>query len=334
MKILVDAYGGDNSPSAMVAGSVTAVNLNENLKITLVGKEEELKKELEYIGYKEDKIDIINANDVISCEDVPTSAIRSKTDSSLVVALDTMKQTEDYDAFVSAGSTGAVLTGALLKIGRIRGISRPALAPVLPNIKGGKTLLIDCGANVDCKPQFLVDFAMMGSAYMQSVFGIEKPRVALVNVGVEDQKGNELTHEVFALLKAREDINFVGNMEARDALSGDYDVLVCDGFVGNVLLKSTEGTVSFLLKTLKEEIKNSGFASKLGAMFMKKAFKNLKGKLDYKNIGGSPFLGIQKVVIKAHGSSDAKCFYSAIMQAKTMVENKLVDKIKSCIGEE
>lgn len=334
MKILVDAYGGDNSPSAMVAGSVTAVNLNENLKITLVGKEEELKKELEYIGYKEDKIDIINANDVISCEDVPTSAIRSKTDSSLVVALDTMKQTEDYDAFVSAGSTGAVLTGALLKIGRIRGISRPALAPVLPNIKGGKTLLIDCGANVDCKPQFLVDFAMMGSAYMQLVFGIEKPRVALVNVGVEDQKGNELTHEVFALLKAREDINFVGNMEARDALNGDYDVLVCDGFVGNVLLKSTEGTVSFLLKTLKEEIKNSGFASKLGAMFMKKAFKNLKGKLDYKNIGGSPFLGIQKVVIKAHGSSDAKCFYSAIMQAKTMVENKLVDKIKSCIGEE
>ena len=333
MNIIVDAFGGDNAPHEIVGGSITAVNLNEDIHITLVGRENEVKKELDYYGYRGNKIDIINAEDVITGDDVPTSAIRTKTNSSLVVALELLKSDTRYDAFVSAGSTGAVLTGALLKVGRIKGISRPALAPLLPTMTGGQTMLIDCGANVDSKPEFLVDFAVMGSIYMKSVLHIENPRVALLNVGTEDHKGNQLTHEVFDLLKNRDDINFVGNMEARDALSGNVDVIVSDGFAGNVLLKSMEGTALFIMDELKYGVKNAGLKTKLGAVMMKKVFKNLKGKMDYKNIGGSAFLGVQKVVVKAHGAADARCFYSAIMQAKQIVDSGMVGKIVASIGE-
>jgi len=333
MDIVVDAFGGDNAPREIVGGSITAVNLNEDINITLVGKESAIRNELEYFGYKGNKISIVNADEVITGEDVPTSAIRTKTNSSLVVALELFKTDSKYDAFVSAGSTGAVLTGALLKIGRIKGVSRPALAPLMPNAQGTQTLLIDCGANVDSKPEFLVDFAVMGSIYMSNVLGVNKPRVALLNVGTEDHKGNQLTHEVFELLKSREDINFVGNMEARDALSGGVDVIVSDGFAGNVLLKSIEGTALFIINELKQGVKSAGIKTKLGAVMMKKVFKNLKNKMDYKNVGGSVFLGVQKVVVKAHGSADARCFYSAILQAKKMVESGVVDTIKSSLGE-
>lgn len=333
MKIVVDAFGGDNAPREIIGGSITAVNLNDDIEITLVGKEKEIKEELSHFGYTGGRISIINADEVITCEEAPVNAIRTKTNSSLVVALDLLNNSDEYDAFVSAGSTGAVLSGALFRVGRIKGISRPALAPLLPNAKGGKTLLIDCGANVDSKPQFLLDFALMGTSYMETVCGIVKPKVALLNVGTEDQKGNELTHEAFELLKNNSKINFIGNMEARDALTGDVDVIVSDGFAGNVLLKSTEGTAMYILNSLKGEVKKSGLFGKLGALMMKKVFKSLKKTLDYKNVGGSPFLGVQKVVIKAHGSSDSKCFYSAIMQAKKMVEVNIVDKIKISIGE-
>lgn len=317
MKIVLDGFGGDNAPKEIVKGAVSAVNAFSDLEIVITGREELIKQELLEAGYTGNKITILNATEVIDCNEQPTLAVRSKKDSSLVVGLDYIKNAEennidDIAGFVSAGSTGAVLTGALLKLGRLNGIKRPALSPPLPNLKGGKTLLIDCGANVDSKPEFLEGFALMGSIYMQTIYGVEKPRVALLNVGTEDAKGNELTHETFKRLKELDSINFVGNMEARDLLSGDYDVIVTDGFAGNVALKSTEGTALFILKLLKKEIKNGGLRAKLGALLLKKAIKNLRSTLDYTAVGGSPFLGCKKVVIKSHGSSDAKSIFSSI----------------------
>lgn len=334
MKIVVDGFGGDNAPREIVGGCISAVNLFEDVEIVLTGMEDKLKQELDYFGYKGDKISIVNATEVIDCNEQPTFAIRTKKDSSLVVGLDYIDKAsengiEDVAGFVSAGSTGAVLTGALLKLGRLSGIKRPALAPPLPNLAGGHTLLIDCGANVDSKPEFLVGFALMGSIYMQSMFGVEKPRVALLNVGVEDAKGNELTHETFNRLKEIASINFVGNMEARDLMSGDYDVVVSDGFAGNVALKSTEGAVKFILKSLKAEIKAGGFRARLGYLLLKKALKNLMSKVDYQAIGGSPFLGCKKVVIKSHGSSDAKSILGSITLCRKIYKAGFVEKLNT-----
>ena len=332
MKIVVDGFGGDNAPKEIVAGCILATEEFSDVEIVLTGKEDVLKTELDNLGYNGDRIQIINATEVIDCNEQPTLAIRSKKDSSLVVGLDYVDKSkengiEDVAGFVSAGSTGAVLTGALLKLGRLTGIKRPALAPPLPNLKGGHTLLIDCGANVDSKPEFLVGFAIMGSIYMQTMFGVEKPRVALLNVGVEDAKGNELTHEAFKRLKEVACVNFVGNMEARDIMSGDYDVVVSDGFAGNVALKSTEGTAKFILKSLKTEISKGGLLAKLGALLLRKPFNNLKKKLDYKGIGGSPFLGCKKVVIKSHGSSDRRSILGSIKLCRNIYLSKFVDTL-------
>ena len=327
MELVIDGFGGDNAPRSVVGGSITAVNLIKDLKITLTGDKDKLQSELDFFGYKGDKINILHAPEVISNNESPTLAIRQKKDSSLVVGLDyAISKLEDpeFAGFISGGSTGAVLTGALLKIGRIKGIKRPALAPVFPNLKDGNTLLIDCGANMDSKPEFLEQFALMGSLYMKTMYGIENPRVALLNVGVEDKKGNELTHSAFELLKNNKDINFVGNMEARDMFSGDFDVVVTDGFAGNVLLKSCEGTALFILKSLKKEIKSSGLLTKLGAGLIKKPINRLKKKIDFNAIGGSPFLGVKCPVVKAHGSSDQVSIFGAINLALKIYKAKFV----------
>ena len=328
MKIVIDCYGADYSPDELVKGAITAVNLIQDLEIILTGKQEEIQRVIEEIGYKGDKLTIIDCPDVIDCNESPTMAIRQKKNSSLVVGLDTLKANDDIVGMISTGSTGAVLAGGLFRVGRMKNVLRPALSPLLPNKKGGKTLLIDCGANVDSKPEYLAQFAVMGSAYMESMFGIEKPRVALVNVGVEDKKGNDLTHAAFDLIKNIKEVNFVGNMEARDALSGDYDVLVCDGFVGNVLLKSIEGSVTFVTSSLKESIMTSGLIAKLGGLFIKKPLKKLKQRINYTSVGGSVFVGIDKILVKSHGSSKAETIFSCVAQVKNVHESGFIDKMR------
>lgn len=315
MKIVLDGFGGDNAPTEVVKGAILAVTRFDDLEIILVGNEDILKPELQKNGYSGDKITILNATEVITNNESPTLAIRQKKDSSLVVGFDYINKNSADDqiaGFVSAGSTGAVLTGALLKMGRFEGIKRPALAPPIPNLAGGYTLLIDCGANMDSKPEFLAQFALMGSIYMKCMYGVENPRVALLNVGVEDKKGNELAHSSFELLKNMDSINFVGNMEARDLTSGNYDIVVSDGFAGNVALKATEGSAMFVLKKLKSGIKKGGLFAKLGALLLKKTFKNIKSDLDYNAVGGSPFLGCKRIVVKSHGSSDAIAILGSI----------------------
>lgn len=328
MKIIVDAFGGDNAPVEIVKGAVTAVNILDDVEVILTGDEEKVKKVLTDIGYTGNKITVVHAPDVITNNESPTMAIKQKKESSLVVGMDMLKNDDSIVGMVSAGSTGAVLTGGLLRVGRIKGILRPALAPLLPNNKGGNTLLIDCGANMDCKPQYLEQFACIGSAYMKSLFNIENPRVALISVGVEDKKGNAQVHEAFELLKNNPNINFVGNMEARDMLSGDYDVLVADGYIGNVALKATEGAIETLMGLIKTEINNAGIQGKLGGLLLKKSFKKIKQRMDYTSVGGSPFLGVEKIIVKSHGSSKAKTIYAAILQVKTIHEAKIIDKIK------
>jgi len=329
MKIVIDAFGGDYSPTEMVKGAVTSVNLIDDVNIVLTGDKEKIQAELDNVGYSGDRISIAHAPSVIDCNESPTMAIRQKKDSSLVVGLDLLSdESLDYDAMISCGSTGAVLAGGLFKVGRMAGVLRPALAPLLPTKDGGQVLLIDCGANVDCKPEYLVQFAVMGSAYMKAMTGESNPRVGLLNVGVEDHKGNELTHAVFDKLKALTNINFVGNMEARDLMSGDYDVVVCDGFAGNVALKSIEGAAELVSGLLKKNIMSGGLFAKLGAGLLKKPFKNLKQDIDYTQFGGSPFVGVKKLLIKSHGSSKAKTIYYCVLQAKKLYESHALDKIR------
>jgi len=324
--IVVDGYGGDNAPFEIVKGCVLSVNAYENLNIFLVGKEQELKTLLSQYSYNKNRITIVPANEVISNEEAPVEAVRTKKDSSLLVALEHLKKNDEISGLVSAGSTGAVLTGGFLKIGRFEGISRPALCPILPTVNNRQVALIDCGANMDATSENLMHFAIMGSLYMQCVYGIKNPRVALLNVGVEEHKGNNLTKEAYEKLKTLP-INFIGNMEARDALSGKYDVIVADGFSGNVLLKGIEGAVSVSFKMLKNEIKSSKFAI-FGSLFMKPAFKKLKEKLNYSNYGGSPFLGLKKTIIKSHGSSDAISIKASIKQIMDLELAGMQEKLK------
>lgn len=330
MKIGLDVFGGDNAPYQILKGAYAALEAEKNLNLVLYGKADIIEADAKNSSVDMSRVEIVDAPDVISNDESPTMAVKTKKESSLVKGMTDVQAREDIDAFVTAGSTGAVLTAGIFKIGRIKGILRPALAPILPTIKGGNVCLIDCGANMDCKPEYLEQFAIMGSLYMQTVYGTEKPRVALLSVGVEDHKGNELTKAAFELLK-QADINFVGNMEARDALSGDYDVLVTDGFAGNVLLKSTEGTAKMVMKLLKSSIK-AHLSAKIGALFMKGAFNDLKAEMDYNSKGGAPLLGLNKVVVKSHGSSDAVSIKASILQAAAMAEGKLTEKIGNGIA--
>lgn len=325
-KVIIDGMGGDNAPIATVKGSVMAVNKDKDLHVVIVGKQNEISDILAEEKYNADQISIIDATDVITNDDVPTTAIRQKTESSLVKTINELRTNEEIVGMVSGGSTGAVLTGAFLKLGRLQGVSRPALCPILPTKKGGIVAICDCGANMDSKPINLVHFALMANAYLKNVYGIEKPRVALLNVGTEDHKGNELCKTVFPMLSGLDCINFVGNMEARELLSGDYDIVVTDAFAGNVLLKSSEGAILSLLSMLKREIKSS-FWSKFGYLFMRKSFKNLKSVLDYNNQGGACLLGCKKLVIKSHGSSTPESFCASIMQVVDAHKAKVVENI-------
>lgn len=332
MKIIIDAFGGDYAPVEIVKGAITSVNLLDNVDIVLTGDANKVQAVLDEYGYKGNRISIVDAPEIITNDESPTAAIRQKKNSSLVVGLDLLKSDSDAVGFISAGSTGAVLAGGTFRVGRIKGVKRPSTAPVLPNLKGGKTLLIDSGANVDCKPEYLVQFAIMGSEYMKCMYGIQNPRVALVCVGTEDHKGNALTHEAFEMLKNLPNINFVGNMESRDALSGNYDVLVCDGFVGNTLLKSTEGAIDVMNKMLKEEIYGLGLRGKIGYLFLKKAFKKLKQRMNYTSVGGAAFLGIEKLVVKSHGSSKAETIFSCVQQVQALANAKMIENLKSSLA--
>ena len=331
-KIVIDAFGGDNSPEEVIFGTIDALNENKDFIAVLVGKEDKIKEILSTLSYDKDRVEIVNASDVITCEDEPVMAIRRKTDSSIVVALKVMNEDEDAKVFLSAGSTGAVLAGSTLKIGRIQGINRPALCPILPTYKDDKNVvLLDAGANADCKPINLCQFALMGSIYSR-LAGVENPKVALLSNGTEDEKGNALNHEVFPLLKEMKGINFVGNMEARDILSGEYDVVVADGFSGNVALKSVEGTAKMIMKSLKDALYSS-LRSKIGALFIKKALYGLKDKMDYNNKGGALLLGLKKAVIKVHGSSKRPAIKSAVLQAVELDKMDVVGEITKKIIE-
>ena len=322
MKIVIDAMGGDNAPDAIVNGAVSALKKYEDLQIILTGKKEMIESSLK--GFCCDRLFIEDCRETIQNDESPTTAIRQKTDSSLVKAFDILKQNK-ADALISAGSTGAILAGGYLKIGRIKGVSRPALAPILPTKNGKKVMLIDCGANVDSKPINLLDFAIMGSCYMK-IFGIENPSCALLSVGDEQGKGNELTKEAYNLLCDQSNkINFVGNKEARDLLAGVADIFVSDGFAGNVALKASEGAVSLAMSELKHAF--GGFGGKLAALLIYKKLKKIKEKLDYNKYGGSMFLGCNAIIIKSHGSSNAETILKSIEQARNIYDNKIIEQI-------
>lgn len=329
MKIVIDAFGGDNSPGEIVEGAVLAIQKHKDLQIILTGDEEKIKNVL---NGRTERIEISHAPDVISNDDVPTEAIRRKKESSLVRAFDLLKENDDIVALVSAGSTGAILTGAIMKIGRIKGVLRPALAPVLPTKTRDDVIIIDSGANIDCKPMNLYQFGLMGSAYYSIMYNMEAPKVGLLNIGVEEHKGTEMVRESYGLLK-NAPLNFIGNVEAREALSGSVQVIVADGFAGNVLVKGCEGAVKTVISILKTSIK-SHFMSKIGALFMKKSFKELKNKIGGKQDehGGSPFLGCKKIVMKNHGSSTRRNILASVDQAITLYENKLIEKIENAVS--
>lgn len=331
MKVVVDIFGADRGPGEVIKGAIDAIEQNKELTVVLVGDESVIAEELAKYDIDKNRVVVEHAPEIVTNNESPTMAIKTKKNSSLVKALEITKNDEEVVGLVSAGSTGAVLAGGIFKVGRIKGVLRPALCPFMPTLTGGRVCIVDCGANMDCKPEYLVQFAIMGSEYMKTVCGIENPRVALVSVGVEDKKGNELTHEVFARLKEMPSINFVGNMEARDALSGDYDVLVCDGFVGNVLTKTVEGTAKMVTTMLKKEIKASKSA-KIGALFMKKALGNLKASMNYQAFGGAAFLGIEKVLVKSHGSSKALAITASINTVIRTSQCDLVKNIQSAIS--
>ncbi len=325
LRVAVDAMGGDHAPYSVVAGCIEAIRLQKNIQVYLVGKESAIQEELQKYTYNKEQIVVVNAGEVIENCESPVMAIRKKKDSSIVVGLKLVKEL-GADAFVSAGSTGAVLAGGTIIVGRIKGIERPALASLIPNEKGF-TLLLDCGANVDCKPSQLVQFAQMGSIYYESIMGKKSPRVGLVNIGAEEEKGDLLTKETYGLLKEDPSINFAGNVEARDIPSGDVDVIVCDGFVGNVILKYTEGLAASLFGMIKKSLLSS-FKSKVGALLIKSSLKQMKKTLDYSEYGGAPLLGLNGLVVKSHGSSDAKAIKNSVLQCHRFYEEKVNEKIK------
>ena len=324
-KIAVDAMGGDNAPLEIVKGVVEAVNENSKIKVYLTGLQEVIKKELVQYTYNTEQIEVVNATEVIETAEPPVMAIRKKKDSSIVVALNLVKNGV-CDAFVSAGSSGAVLVGGQLIVGRVKGIERPPLAPLIPT-ETGCALLIDCGANVDARPSHLVQFAKMGSVYMESVVGISNPKVAIVNIGAEEEKGNALVKETFPLLKNCPEINFIGSIEARDIPTGYADVIVCEAFAGNIILKLYEGVGATLIKKVKAGMMTS-LISKIGALLVKPALKETLKAFSLDAYGGAPLLGLNGLVVKTHGSSKSVEIKNSILQCVTFKEQKINQKIK------
>lgn len=326
MILAIDGMGGDHAPKSVIDGAMLALNELPNLKIKLYGHKEKLNPFLT----EHERLEVIHCEEVIEGEDDPARSIRRKKDASMTKMLEAVKD-GSADACLSAGNTGALMAGGLFKVGRIEGVSRPALATTLPTIDGQGFLMLDLGANADAKPENIVQYAIMGNIYAKQVRGIEKPRVGLLNIGTEDKKGNELTKSVFGLLKEA-DLHFIGNVEARDLLNNVADVVVTDGFTGNMVLKSIEGTAGAMMAMLKEAFMSSG-KTKIGALLMKNELKKLKTKLDYSEHGGAALFGLQAPVIKAHGSSNARAIYSAIRQAAIMAEHNVTEVIKTKIAD-
>ncbi len=327
-RVALDAMGGDNAPGEMIKGAVEAVQKRKDIKILLTGKEEVLKTALSAYTYPEGQIEIVNATEVIQTAEPPVAAVRSKKDSSIVVAMKLVRRGE-ADAFVSAGNSGAVLAGGQILIGKIKGVERAPLAPLIPTAKG-VSLLIDCGANVDARSSHLVQFAQMGSIYMEHVLGKKNPTVGIVNIGAEEEKGNALVKETFPLLKACKGINFVGSVEARDIPSGAVDVVVCEAFVGNVILKLYEGVGGTLIKKIKASMMTS-MRSKLGALLVKPALKATLKDFDASEYGGAPLLGLKGLVVKTHGSSTAKEVCTSIIQCVAFKEQNISEKIQEAV---
>ncbi|MCI8470425.1 MAG: phosphate acyltransferase PlsX [Clostridia bacterium] len=331
MKILLDAMGGDNAPDANIKGAINAIN-KIKAEVILIGKEDVIRNKVKEFYGKEieeisDRLKVRNATETIEMEDTPTLAIKHKKDSSMVVGFKMLKE-EEGDVFISAGNSGALLTGATLLVGRIKGIDRPALAGILPAYKS-QLLLIDAGSNTNCKPINLLQFAQMSSIYLRNTYGIENPAIGLLNIGTEETKGNELIRESYQLLKEKSEelnINFVGNVEGRDAFSGKIDAIVADGFTGNVFLKTTEGLGKFVKKSLTESF-TKNLLAKIFSIPALPAIKRFSKTMDYKSYGGALFLGVKRPVVKAHGSSDALLFEYTLIQAEKFVENKAVDKM-------
>ena len=332
IKVAVDAMGGDYAPGEMVAGAVEAVNAKPGIQVFLVGQEQAVVSELSKHTYDKDRIQVVNATEVIATEEPPVNAIRKKKDSSIVVGLNLVKQGE-ADAFVSAGSSGAILVGGQVIVGRNKGVERPPLAPLIPTEKG-VSLLIDCGANVDARASHLVQFAQMGSIYMEHVMGIKNPRVAIVNIGAEEEKGNALVKETFPLLKECKGINFTGSIEAREIPHGGADVIVCEAFVGNVILKLYEGLSSTLIGVIKTGLMST-LRSKIGAALALPALKNTLKAFDASAYGGAPLLGLKGLVVKTHGSSKAKEIKNSIIQCVSFKEQDISGKIQAniCVGD-
>lgn len=329
VKVAVDAMGGDNAPAEIVKGAVEAIQAEKKIKVFLVGKEEQVKAELAKYTYPQEQVEVVNATEVIAMAEPPVAAIRSKKDSSIVKGLYMVREGK-CDAFVSAGSTGAVLAGGQVIVGRSKGVERPPLAPLIPTEKGA-SLLIDCGANVDARPSQLVQFAKMGSIYMENVMGIKKPRVGIVNIGAEEEKGNALVKETFPLLKECSDINFIGSIEARDIPAGAADVVVCEAFVGNVVLKLYEGVGATLISKVKSGMMVN-LRSKIGALLVKPALKQTLKAFDLEQYGGAPLLGLKGLVVKTHGSSKAVEIKNTILQCLTFKEQDINGKIQKVIS--
>ena len=328
VNVAVDAMGGDKAPVEIIKGAIEAVNADERVKVFLVGREEIIAEELKKYTYDAARVETVHAEEVIETAEPPVMAIRRKKDSSIVKAMHTVKE-GTCDAFVSAGSTGAVLVGGQVIVGRIKGVERPPLAPLIPTEKG-VSLLVDCGANVDARPSHLVQFAKMGSVYMESVMGVKNPKVGIVNNGAEEEKGNALVKETFPLLKNCPEINFIGSVEARDIPAGVADVIVCEAFVGNVVLKMYEGVGMSLIKKVKAGMMKN-LRSKIGALLVKPALKETLKAFDLEQYGGAPMLGLNGLVVKSHGSSSAVEIKNSVLQCVAFKEQKINDKIKEKI---
>lgn len=328
MKIVIDGMGGDNAPKSNVEGAVNAIK-EYQVDLIITGDKDLLEKEFSNYEFDRNKLEIVHTTEIIENEDKPVKAIRSKKDSSMVVALNLVKEGK-ADAIISAGNTGALLAGGLFVVGRIKGIDRPCLCSAIPNVKRGMTLIADCGANADCKPKNLVEFAAMSNIYSRKVLGLENPKVALANVGLEEGKGNDLVKRSYEEIK-KLDLNFIGNVEAREVINAYTDIIICDGFTGNILLKSAEGVALSVMSLIKETFMAST-KSKIGALLIKDDLRKLKSFIDYSEYGEAPLLGLNGGVIKAHGSSDAKAIKNAINQGIKFSKGKVVEDINQFIS--